>query len=105
MVSRHWKAVARPGQTDAYLAHLRAETFPQLAAIPGFVRASVLSRDREAGTELQVVTLWESLDAIRAFAGPHIEAAVVPPAVQAMMVTYDREVAHYEVRAEFEPPG
>jgi heme-degrading monooxygenase HmoA len=103
MISRHWKGTARPGQAAAYLEHLRSETFPQLAAIPGFVRASVMSRPHAEGTEFQVVTVWESLDAIRAFAGPRVEAAVVPPAVQAMMATYDAEVAHYEVQAEHLP--
>lgn len=103
MISRHWTAVARPGQAGAYLEHLKAETYPQLARIPGFVRASVLSRSVPGGTEFRVVTVWDSLDAIRGFAGPRIDAAVVPPVVQQMMATYDSEVVHYEVRDQYEP--
>lgn len=44
-----------------------------------------------------MITRWESLDAIRAFAGEHVELAVVPEKVQAMMVEYDPQVSHYQV--------
>jgi heme-degrading monooxygenase HmoA len=103
MISRHWKAIARPGQGERYVAHLRSEVFPKLAAIPGFVRATVLKRSVEAGTEFQVVTVWESLRAIEAFAGPKPELAVVPAVVQAMMSDYDRQVAHYEIADTYTP--
>ncbi|HEX7125950.1 MAG TPA: antibiotic biosynthesis monooxygenase [Thermodesulfobacteriota bacterium] len=103
MISRHWKGIAKPGQAEAYVHHLESDTFPKLSAIPGFVRASILRRDVAAGTEFQVVTLWESLDAIRAFAGERPEVAVVPPTVQAMMVSYDAHVEHYEIADTYEP--
>jgi heme-degrading monooxygenase HmoA len=69
MISRHWKGISRRDQADAYVRHLKSETFPTLASIPGFVRASILRRDVANGTEFQIVTVWESLDAIHAFAG------------------------------------
>jgi heme-degrading monooxygenase HmoA len=103
MISRHWKGIASPGQAERYVAHLRGEVFPKLAAIPGFVRATILRRAVEGGIEFQVVTVWESLSAIRAFAGQNPEAAVVPPAVQAMMSDYDRHVAHYEIADTYTP--
>ena len=73
------------------------ETFPQLKKIPGFVDASILRREAEAGVEFLIVTRWESLEAIRQFAGREIEAAVVPAKVQEMMIEYDAKVHHYEV--------
>lgn len=51
----------------------------------------------KAGAEFLIVTTWESLDAIKQFAGADAELAVVPDKVQAMMVSYDRTVRHYEV--------
>ena len=104
MISRHWKGIARPGQADAYIDHLETETFPRLATIPGFVRASILRRPVEAGTEFQIVTLWESRESIEAFAGVPIDVAVVPPFVQELMTSYESHVAHYEVVEIFEPP-
>ena len=103
MISRHWKGVTRPGQAAAYIHHLETDTFPRLAALPGFLRASILRREMETGTEFQIVTVWESQDAIRAFAGANPEVAVVPAFVQDLMASYESKVAHYEVTDTFEP--
>jgi heme-degrading monooxygenase HmoA len=97
LISRHWKGVTKPGQEAAYLAHLERETFPALTQIAGFLTATVYRRAVEAGTEFLIVTIWRSLDAIKAFAGDDIEAAVVPPAAQALLASYDRRAVHYEI--------
>lgn len=102
MVSRHWKAIAKREDADRYVAHLKNDTFPKLASLAGFVRASILRREVPSGTEFQVVTVWDSLQAIRAFSGADIEAAVVPPMAEAMMIEFDRRAAHYEVAYTFE---
>jgi len=97
MISRHWKGLCKPENADRYVEHLERETFPQLATLPGFVRATILRRELAGGTEFQIVTVWQSLAAIEAFAGRNVEVAVVPTSVQAMMVSYDHSVTHYEV--------
>ena len=101
MISRHWKGLCKPEFADQYVEHLRVETFPQLARLPGFVRATILRRILPGGVEFQVVTLWRSLAAIEAFAGGDVELAVVPEPVQAMMLSYDQRVAHYEIAYAF----
>ena len=101
MISRHWKGVAKPEEADHYIHHLRNDTFPKLARIGGFIRASILRRSVPEGTEFLVVTTWRSMEAIRQFAGESVHTAVVPLAVQTMMVDYDREVAHYEIVEEY----
>jgi heme-degrading monooxygenase HmoA len=97
MISRHWRGLAKHGHADAYVEHLQTETFPAIRALAGFEGASILRRDVADGVEFLVITRWKSLNAIRAFAGEHVEVAVVPEKVQAMMVEYDSTVAHYEV--------
>jgi Antibiotic biosynthesis monooxygenase. len=97
MISRQWVGVASRSEADRYVSHLRTETFPQLRRIAGFLSASILRRDVAAGVEFRIVTAWDSMQAIRRFAGDDPERAVVPEQVKAMMVTYDRTVAHYEV--------
>jgi heme-degrading monooxygenase HmoA len=97
MIARQWKGVVQPGREDAYLAHLRQDTFPAMEQLPGFVTASILRRAVAAGTEFQVVTVWRSLDAIKAFAGEDAERAVVPPAAQALMASYDHRAVHYVI--------
>lgn len=97
MISRHWRGLAKRGSAESYVEHLHAETFPAIRALPGYEGASILKRHVPEGVEFLVITRWASLDAIRAFAGEHVEVAVVPEMVQAMMVDYDRSVRHYEV--------
>jgi len=97
VISRHWRGVSKRERAEAYTAHLQAETFPALTKIPGFVRASILKREVDRGTEFEIVTVWKSREAIRAFAGPDLEAAVVPAVVRDMMVEFDERVRHYEV--------
>lgn len=97
MISRHWTTICKRDRGDAYIHHLKSETFPLLTTIPGFVRASILKRDVEGGTEFEIVTVWESLEAIRSFAGEDIEAAVIPLVARAMMVKFDARARHYEV--------
>ena len=102
MISRHWQGIARREDADRYIAHLKSDTFPQLASLAGFIRATILRREVAEGTQFQVVTVWESIEAIRAFAGSDAERAVVPPAAQAMMVEFDRRAVHYVVAFDFE---
>jgi len=97
MISRHWKGIVKRGRADAYIAHLEGETLPSLRRLPGFVDASILRRETDGGTEFQIVTVWRSLDAIQAFAGADLTAAVVPDAAQRLMASYDRFVVHYEI--------
>jgi heme-degrading monooxygenase HmoA len=97
MVSRHWHGVAKAACADAYADHLRQETLPGLRQLPGFVGASVLRRAVASGVEFLVITQWNSLEAIRAFAGADVQAAVVPAKVQDMMIEYDRIARHYEL--------
>ena len=97
MISRQWRGVSKPEHAEAYVEHLRSETFPAIRKIPGFVSASILRRSTQEGVEFLIATEWMSIEAIREFAGVEIEAAVVPSNVQGMMVTYDHVVRHYEV--------
>jgi heme-degrading monooxygenase HmoA/catechol 2,3-dioxygenase-like lactoylglutathione lyase family enzyme len=97
MISRHWRGTTKRGQDQAYIDHLKADTFPKISAIPGFVSASILKREGVDGSEFEIVTVWRSRAAIAAFAGQDIDAAVVPEAAQAMLAEFDRRVRHFEI--------
>ena len=98
MISRHWKGLAKVDEAENYIEHLRSETFPKLAEIDGFIDASILSRTIQRGIEFLIVTRWHSIESIKNFAGESAEVAVVPAKVQAMMLEYDKEVVHYEIK-------
>lgn len=97
MIARHWRGLVKRERAAAYVEHLQSHTLPQLVQLEGFHDARVLRRDLPHGVEFLVVTIWESLDSIRAFAGNDVESAVVPPEARDMMIEYDRAARHYEV--------
>ena len=97
MISRQWRGLARAEFAEAYVEHLRSETFPAIRKLPGFSSASILRRVVPQGVEFLIVTNWASLESIRAFAGSNPEYAVVPQKVREMMIEFDPLVRHYEV--------
>ena len=97
MISRHWRAVARSARADEYVDHLRNETFPEIARLPGFMGATIHRRDRPEGVEFIVITNWASAEAVHSFSGPDAEMAVVPHEVREMMIEYDLRARHYRV--------
>jgi heme-degrading monooxygenase HmoA len=97
LICRHWRGIARPEPADQYVAHLREQTFPALARLPGFIAAELHRRDLPEGVEFLVLTRWQSLPAIQAFAGPDVTRAVVPPEAQALLLDWDHHATHYEV--------
>ena len=97
MIFRIWRATATPEGADAYREHFAHAVLPVLQGIEGYRGAYLLGRDYEGDVDLQVITVWESLDAIRAFAGRDVERAVVEPAAQAVLIRYETVVTHYDV--------
>jgi heme-degrading monooxygenase HmoA len=98
MIARLWRGVAqgRPNAA-AYLRHLEAHVLPALAALEGHRGARVLRREEGGRVEFLVMTLWDSMEAIRRFAGADAERAVVEPEARAVLAQFDDFVRHYEV--------
>lgn len=97
MILRQWTGVVRRERAEDYVRHLQTETLGELSGIEGFLEAAIVRRDVDAGVEYQVMTVWESLESVRAFAGDDVEAAVVPDVAREMMVDFDGRVRHYRV--------
>jgi heme-degrading monooxygenase HmoA len=97
MIARVWRCVALREKVGDYLDHLQKTVFPELYQIDGYRGACVLRRDLPDSVEITVQTLWESMDAIRKFAGQDITAAVVAPAAQPLFRSYEVTVTHYEI--------
>jgi heme-degrading monooxygenase HmoA len=97
MIGRLWRGWTTAGNAPAYEEHLRRETLPALERIDGFAGAHVLRRETDGGIEIVVITLWQSLDAVRAFAGEAYETAVIPPEARKLLARFDATVLHYDV--------
>jgi heme-degrading monooxygenase HmoA len=96
---RTWSATASSTGAGDYGRYFAGALLPQLRELPGFAGAYVLRRDldQDGTAELTVHTFWESPEAIRAFAGDDITAAIVEPEAQAMLLDFDRTATHRSV--------
>ena len=106
MISRIWHGWTSAENADTYERLLRAEVFAGIAArgIPGFRGIDLLRRPLGAEVEFVTVMWFDSLDAVRAFAGEDYEAAVVPPEARALLRRFDQRSVHYEVRERAQQP-
>ena len=97
MIARVWHGYTKPEHADAYESMLKPELLPGISKVKGY-RGSYLLR-RQAGEEIEFITiiLWDSLDAVRAVAGPNYEAAVVPEERRQYLSRYDANAGHFEV--------
>ncbi len=97
MIARLWRGVAVAGNADAYQRHATTTVFPALREIAGHRGAYLLKRIVGGRTEFLALTLWESIEAIRAFAGAEPETAVVEPEARAVLAEFDDFARHYEI--------
>src|SRR5262249_41680020 len=100
MIGRLWHGWASPENADAYEQLLRSEVLPGIDRIEGYRGAQLLRRDTEDEVEFITLTLFDSLDDVRAFAGEDYELAVVPPEAQKLPPPYGERSAHCGVRFE-----
>ena len=84
----------------AYRRHLEDTVFPELRTVPGFLGAQLLNRQRKGATEVVVLTRWDSMDAVRRFAGTEPERAVVEPRAREVLSSFDDTVSHFELVLE-----
>jgi heme-degrading monooxygenase HmoA len=96
MIARIWKGTVRRHDSDEYAEYIRATGMTEYAQTDGN-RGAWMLRDRGDRTEFLTFSLWDSVEAIRAFAGDDIEAAHYYPEDDRYLVERDATVAHYEV--------
>ncbi len=99
MICRIWRGWTTSANAAAYELLLRREIFAGIVArqIPGFDGIDLVRRDAAGEVEFVTVMWFESLDAVRVFAGEDYEVAVVPPAARALLARFDARSAHYDV--------
>jgi heme-degrading monooxygenase HmoA len=97
MIDRVWHGWAAQQNADAYENFLRATFLPAIHRIAGYHGARVLRRDRDDEVEFVTITSFESIEAIRAFAGEDWEAAHVAPTGRQLLSRFDLRCAHYGV--------
>jgi heme-degrading monooxygenase HmoA len=97
MIARIWRGQATADNAPRHRKHVTQHVFPGLASIPGHRGAYLLTREEKGEVEFLAVTLWDSIDAIKRFAGEDPETAVVEPEARAVLSSFDNFARHYEV--------
>ena len=102
MISRIWHGWTTPDNADTYEALLKEEIFAGILGrrIRGFKNIQLLRRKAEKEVEFVTIMQFDSLDAVREFAGEDYEAAVVPAKARSVLSRFDKRPQHYEIREE-----
>jgi heme-degrading monooxygenase HmoA len=103
-IARIWRGRTLPSKADEYEAYLNRSGISKIRETPGNLGAYMLRRTENGKAEFLVISLWESVEAIRRFAGPDYQKAVILPKDREYLLEVEPNVLHYEiVRADLAP--
>lgn len=97
MIARIWHGRTAAAHADEYLEYMKETGVKDIRAVEGNAAAYILRRVRGDVAEFRFVSLWESFDAIRKFAGEEMEKAVYYPEDRRYLLEMEPEVSHFEV--------
>ena len=97
MIARTWRGATSAADAEAYLDYLRRTGLAAYADTPGHRGTLALRRVVDGRAEFFLVSLWESEEAIRRFAGDELGRAVFYPEDDRFLVGRDHHVDHYDV--------
>jgi heme-degrading monooxygenase HmoA len=97
MVARIWRAWTRRDDASAYTEYVRATGFGSCLATPGNRGAFVLRRDEGDRTKFLGLSLWDSPDAVRGFAGERLDQEVICPEDERYLLDREPTVTHFDV--------
>lgn len=98
MIARVWRGWTSVENADAYEKLLREIVYPGLQTIEGYIGGYILRHDRPDESEFVTVNLFDSLDAVKAFAGPEYEVPVFEPEARHLLSKVVPMARHYDVR-------
>ena len=99
MIARHWRGWTKTEAADAYEDFLRTKVLPGLKAIDGYLGGYILRMLRGSETEFVVINFFESLDAVKRFAGADYTVPVFEPEAKRYLSRIETTANHYEVCA------
>ena len=97
MIVRMWHGRVPTEKASRYRQFLNRQAVADYRSVPGNISVHILERADGAVTHFVTMTFWESLEAIRDFAGADIEAAKYYPEDRDFLLEFEPTVVHYEV--------
>ena len=92
-----WHGRVPSTKAPAYCEFTKGRAIPDYRSVPGNISVHILERAEGDVTHFITLTFWESLDAIRGFAGDDVEKAKYYPEDADFLLEYEPRVVHYEV--------
>jgi hypothetical protein len=98
VIARVWHGWTKPENADAYEEFMRTNLLPTLTGhVPGFRGGYLSRRDSDGEVEFLVMTLFDSFEDVRLFAGDDYEAPVIEPEAARLLSRSDERAVHYEL--------
>ena len=96
MIARRWRGRVRAADFDSYLAYLEESGIAALRATTGNEGVEIFRHldEPSATAEFEVVSYWQSLDDVRAFAGDDVSVARFFPEDDRYLVERELTVRH-----------
>ncbi len=98
MIARLWRGWTSIENAEAYEKLLREQVLPGLRQIDGYRGGYILRQEGNDEVEFVVMNLFESLEAVRAFAGPDYTVPVFDPEARQLLSKVEPLARHYEVK-------
>ena len=99
MIARIWHGWTKPADAKTYEKLLREEVLLEIARrnIPGYKGGEFFVR--EDGDEVEFITLlrFETLDAVKQFAGKDYEKPVIHPDARRLLTRFSERSRHYRI--------
>jgi heme-degrading monooxygenase HmoA len=99
MIARHWRGWTRPEDADAYEKLLRETMLPKIHEVEGHKGFLLLRNDSPQECQFIVINFFESLEAVRSFAGKDYRVPVFEPEARQLLLRVDPFANHFDVRA------
>jgi len=101
-IIRTWKGWTTIENAPVYEAKLINEVFPAVKkkGVRGLEKVSISIQPKKEEVEFFLILQFESLDAVKDFAGENYEIAYIPENVQSVLLRYEETAQHYEFRKE-----
>ena len=99
MIARHWRGWTKVENADGYESFLKAKVLPGLRDVEGYKGGYVLRKDDLVETEFVVVNFFDSLEAVKRFAGPDYTVAVFEPEARRLLSKGEPTAMHYDICA------
>ena len=97
MIVRMWHGRVPTTKADAYREFTNGRAIPDYRSVKGNISVHVLERREEEVTLFITLTFWESLEAIKGFAGEEVEVTKYYPEDKEFLLEFEPGVVHYEV--------